>query len=200
MIIAEPSWPDWISAIASLVSAIAVVVGAYLGLQQISVWRTQSLQQKRASLAEDILSLAHEIDDVMRLVRSPFESIPLEKKDDKYYILDARFSRLSERNEVFDKMRKTQVRAKFILRDTEVEKAIDKLFQARRNFNVALEMLALYARDPPQSDESKDIYLQSRRTLYGTFSDDDELHTSIQVALATLELRLGPTVRLNDGR
>ncbi len=194
-----PSITDWMQALSGIVSAAGVVGGILVAWCQLNSWRNQSLVQRRSELAENILSAAKEIDDVMRNVRSLFGSgVPEDKRADKYFILNEKLRRLNDNSAAFQFLRKSQVKAKFIIQDTAVDAAIEQLFQARVDFLEAIDSVATYRDNPPQSDESKKLLNESERDMYGTYSDRDRINRSIQDALIKLEVRLGPTVRLND--
>lgn len=197
---ASSSSTDWLLAVGAILSALGVWGGVFVAWTQLKGWKAQSLIQRKSELAEGILSAAYEIDDVMRNVRSPVEDVPAGKRDDKYFIFNEKIRRFNELSASFQLLRKAQVKAKFIIQEAAVDRAIEQLFQARSDFRVAINMLAMYVDNPPQGEDSKKLYRESQRDMYGTYSSSDRIHTSIQDALLKLETLLGPFVRLNGGR
>lgn len=191
---------DWLLAAGAIISALGVWGGVITAWTQLKSWRNQLLTQRKSEIAENILSAAYEIDDVMRRVRSIVEHVPIEKVGEKLFIYNEKIRRLNENSSSFDMLRKNQVRAKFVIQNPAVDRAIDQLFDARAEFRVAIEMMAMYENNPPQSEDSRKNYNESQRNIYSTGSSRDKIYVSIQDALIKLETLLGPFVKLNDNR
>ncbi len=143
----EPSLTDWISAGAAIVSTIVVIWALLYAKRQISVWKTEAQQRRRAEVAEDLLAAAHGAADVIRSLRSPFSSVPVEEAKNRTYIYEQKLRRMAERGAVFETLRHAQIRAKAVLQDETTDAAVEKVFKVRGELLAALEIVIDYARD-----------------------------------------------------
>jgi hypothetical protein len=189
---------DWMSAIGNLASGLGVLAGVLLTARQFEIWRKQALVQKKAALAEDILSSAYEVNDVLECVRSSFESLPQEELSNKYYTLNAKMKRLQENRACFDNLRRHQVRAKFLIGDDAVDNSIQELFKARQSVWAALATLGAFVDDPPRDEDNRKLAVELRSQIYAKYTERDKLSKEINEALDCLKEKLGPYVRMGS--
>jgi hypothetical protein len=191
---------DWISATASVISALGVLIGLAFAWRQLHNWRSQSRNIRRAEVAEDIIGAAHSIIDLMKGVRSRRAQIPIDQSKNKTYLLEQRLKRLSDGNEIFIRLRDLQIKASQLIQDTKVDREIEKFFQARLDFWSGVDVLVDYV-DVKRVDisaDEKQMILEARQKTSGSFDSKDALHTVMKDALVALECYLGPIIRLNE--
>ena len=130
-----PFVTDWIVAVSALVSAVAVVWALAYARKEISAWRDEARGRRRAQVAEDVLAAAHNATDVIRSLRSPMDSVPVEMIKDRTYTYKRRHERMVERGEIFVALRHAQIRAKAVFRDDGVDAAVEKIFGVQGRFH-----------------------------------------------------------------
>jgi len=198
--LSEASIPDWISSIAAAIGALAVVIGLFRADKKVSEVLRNARLLKRSEIAEELIAIALNVEDAMKDIRNPFDSIPKEKAQDRLYGYQRRYERLAKYNELFQRLREAQIRERALIGDSEVSRSVDVLFDARSEVAVAIEMLADLSQeiDSRPSQEERDQRVRMRRTLYGSFSDADELGSKVSGAVNEIEERLRPYARLED--
>lgn len=194
----SPSLPEWISALSSAVSAIAVVVGLVAAFRQLDNWRTQTISQKKAETAEKIVTLARSIQDVLKAARTNMISNPKEKVDDRHYAFDLRWSLVRDNKNLFEELRSAQFKAKLFAFGTDIDLLVDKIFDARRRFWLALQILADYADAKGITEDEEAIVVEARRDAYAGSKERDSLASDLSNAVDQLEVLLGPIVRHNS--
>jgi hypothetical protein len=196
--VTNPTIPDWISAFAALIGSVAVVVGLYKANSKINEAQRTARQLRRSTVAEELVAVAYNVDDALRHIRNPMDSIPKEKISDKVYPYQRRYERIGEYNELFNDLRDAQIRVRAVIGDQIVDKAVEELFKARNQVSISIKLLADYARDDDggRRPEERDHKMKLRRDLYGSFSEEDELGQRISAAVKTIEGKLNPIARL----
>ncbi|MCB2144357.1 MAG: hypothetical protein KDE02_16810 [Rhodobacteraceae bacterium] len=194
----EATIPDWINAIAAAVGAIAVIVGLFGAKSTLDANRRSARELRRSQVAEELLALAHNVDDALRDIRNPFDSIPKDKAGDRFYGYQKRYERVANYNDLFKALRDAQIRVRAVIGDQEIDHAVETLFKARHRVAAAIEGLAEYARDDvDQSDpEIRTLLKEWRTELYGSYSARDEFGKEILAAVKTIENGLNPVARL----
>ncbi len=189
---------DWISAGSSVVSTVLVMVGLLLAYKQIGIWKEEARHRRRAESAEGLLAAACSAVDVMDSVRSPLSSIPKEELNNKGYVFIQKSNRLNERGSIFENLRHAQVRARAVLQNNDVDTAVDKLLEARKDFFVALETAMSYVDTGPHGLDAEDAALlkDAKKKIYGRYNNEDELHNLMHNALKDLDQQLGPIIRI----
>jgi len=191
-----PFVTDWIVAVSAFVSAGAVVWALVYAYKEISAWRDEARGRRRAQVAEDVLAAAHNATDAIRSLRSPMDSVPVEKIKDRTYIFKRRHERMVERGEIFVALRHAQIRAKAVFGDDGVDAAIEKIFQVRIDFVGALEDVVdcMIGEEDLDADDRKFLH-EARKKIFGRFNENDELHITLTDALNKLDKILGSVVR-----
>lgn len=189
-----PLVTDWISSASNLLSSLFVGVGLAVAWFQLGSWRHQAKTIKKVELAESILSTSFEILDVMASARNPFSSIPMEKADDPRYIYQRRMQFIQDNASLFASLRKSQIRARIFVFDGRIDSAIQSIFEVRRDFWNAADMLVEYALERPATSEECDMLKDARSVLFAR-SKDDKTQKKLDDALAVLETLLGEIVR-----
>ncbi len=191
-----PFVTDWIVAVSAFVSAGAVVWALVYAYKEISAWRDEARGRRRAQVAEDVLAAAHNATDAIRSLRSPMDSVPVEKIKDRTYTYKRRYERMVERGEIFEALRYAQIRAKAVLRYDGVDPAIEKIFRVRMDFMFALQDAVDSVTDEQDLDPDDREFLQEqRKMIFGRFNENDELHVTLTDALNELDKILGPVAR-----
>ena len=193
-----PMVTEWISALSSFVSALAVVGGVFFASRQLDSWRNQSQQTRSRELAEEIWANAHKILDAFYMLRNPLSQVPISEVKNRTYIYERRLSLLREKDVLFDGMRELQIRAKSILREPKVDNAIDAMFAARAELVYNLEEIIELQADVKDLDaDSRTILVEARKIAFGRFDTKDEFGTRLNEKLSILEALLGPVTRLS---
>ena len=84
--------------------------------------------EKRAEVAENLITVALKIQDAMHYIRSRWGKVPADKANDECYLYEQRYERIAEYNDLFEKLRDIQIKVKTIIGDVEVEQAVENLF------------------------------------------------------------------------
>ena len=193
---AGPFVTDWIVAGSSFVSAVVVCFAFLYARKEISAWRDEARGRRRAQVAEDVLAAAHDAADLIRSLRSPMDSVPVEKVKDKTYIYKRRHERMVERGEIFEALRYAQIRAKAVLRDDRVDAAIKNIIGVRMDFMFALHDMVDYLTGEEGLDpDDRDLFRKYHKMIFGRFNEKDQLHVTLTEALNILDEILGPVIR-----
>jgi hypothetical protein len=194
----DASVPDWINAIAAAVGALAVVAGLFGANRKINEGRELARQQRRASVAEELISVAYNVGDAFKTIRSPLSTIPKDKIDDKLYGLERRYEGVMRYNTLFEELRQANIRARTVIGDENIIKAVDgavdDLFRARNEVLIALEEMACYARGDEDPDRERGREL---RSIMFSHSRDDLIGERISSAVTIINERLGPIARMD---
>ncbi len=192
----EPTFVEYVTAVSSVVSTIAVVVGLYYGYRQITVWRIDARARRRAEVAEEVLAASYSAGDVISSLRSRLSQVPVDEIENRAYVYEQRWDRMSERSSVFENLRHAQIKAKAVLQSEKTEEAIEAIYKVRNEFLLALEFLAEFAREENPSREETYGMKEFRQKVFGSFDEQDVLNNQLKQALSNLDTELGPTIRL----
>lgn len=190
-----PTAIEWVSAIANVGTAVAVIVGVVIARQQLNSWRSEARERRRADAAEKLIAAAYEVDDILKRTRSRFDSIPQDKVDDKIFPIQRRYDRLFEASNSFEKLRRAQIAVRTLIGSEEVDQSVQVLFSVRGSVFAALEELADFIREGPDSVD-REFKIEMRRTAYGSYDDNDKIGQRQVSALETIEKSLMRYARL----
>ncbi len=191
----DPSIPDWINAGAAAIGALAIVVGLFGANAKINESSRAARQIRRSEVAEELISLAFNVDDAFRDMRNPFDTVPKEKMNDRKYSFQRRYERLVKYNDLFKSLRDAQIRVRAIIGNSRVDDAVEMLFRARGEVAIAIEELAEMA-DEELNPEDRESRIGYRKTLFGSFSKRDTLGQMIIEAVEAIERELAPIARI----
>ncbi len=188
---------EGIAAVSQLGMMFAVASGVWVAYNQLHAWREQDLVTKRSRLAEDLLATTLEISDILRGLRTPFDSIPESERDNRSYVYQKRLERFNAFSDKFDELRRLSIRAHAVLGVDEVDRAVEVLFDVRHRTIVAVQML--HDRPNVSGEEDEDtpkLYQQLRTDMYGVYSEKhDPLGMEQLRAIETLKTELTPIIR-----
>ncbi len=63
--------PEWISALANLMTGLAAVVAGWAGVRGLNAWRTEMVGRRKTDLAEEVLAGFYRARDVLTWARFP---------------------------------------------------------------------------------------------------------------------------------
>lgn len=63
--------PDWISALANLMTGLAAVVAGWAGVRGLNAWRTEMVGRRKTELAEEVLAGFYRVRDILTWARFP---------------------------------------------------------------------------------------------------------------------------------
>ena len=190
---------EGIASISQLVTALAVAAGVWVAYRQLSTWRDERQETTIFEVSLELMLNSIEVSDTLKSLRSPFDSIPIEEKDNKIYPYEKRLKRFSEAASHFERLRKSQLVAFAVLQDETLNEAVEVLFEVRRNTIVAIEMLAQERETYGDEDqENKKFYHSLRRDMWGSYSEKyDPLGMKQINALETIRRILTPNIKLH---
>ena len=191
-----PNIIDWLSAGGNLITAVAVATGVFIAWKQLSIWKNEAVTRRRAEVAEGLLSAAYNVDDILRSLRSPFDSIPIEEKDNPRYIYEQRYKRFVERSEDFAELRRAEVRAFPFFQHTTLKDVIAVFYKVRADAMIAIDMLSSRTDLAGEDQDTREMYAQMRHDMYGSYSARDVLGQKQIAAMKALEEMLLPAIRL----
>lgn len=195
-----PLITDWIVALSSVASALAVVLGVMFAAAQVNSWRTESKEKRRRELAEELWATSHKIVDVFAAVRTPFSWVPKEEAGNRNYVYERRYKILHEKGGLFESLRDHQIRAKSVLADIAIDGPVDKIFEARSELFLSLEEIIEFL-DPgfTHGTETRKLLVEARRKIWGNSGMKDDFGKALEDNLKVLEILLGPVIRLSPG-
>lgn len=162
---------------------------AFFGFRTFDRWKREKLEEKRIEVAFDALALAYETKFVFRHIRGimsqgyEWEDMPKRdgESEDKrtrrgpYY---ATFKRIQQNKEFFEKVWKLQPRCMAVF-GRDIESTFLKMHQARRNIEVAAQMLAERIDEPfeDRDESTRELYKQLHRDLWdhGDYEKEKDL-------------------------
>jgi membrane-associated HD superfamily phosphohydrolase len=191
---------EGITGVSSLASAIVLGAATVIAWLQLDSWKHQRVAIKKAEIAEELIAACLDVDDALAHIRTPFDSIPIEKAKDKIYPYQQRLDRIQSYGERFRALRSAQIRARAVIGDKKVDESVDVLFQARARVLTAIEMLAEYAREDyaSQDQSDRDRKKRLRSDLYGASKEYDELGKKVREAVELIEMQMIGLVRLEE--
>ncbi len=133
--------------------------------------------------------------DVIQSLRSPMSRVPKESTSDPGYIYKQRWERMADRNEVFERLRHAQVRAKVVLQNNSADSDIEEIFRIRVELLIALEMLLEMSSYEDLTKEEVEQRIDLKRKAFGHGKNDD-FGKKIEQTLRSVEEKLGPVARL----
>lgn len=169
---------DVINATAQFGMMIAVFAGVWVAYHQLKANRKAASLRRSAELAEELIVVASQLEDAFKRMRNPFDSIPEEHKDDREFMYQKRYERITEANDLFLKLREFQIRCEAVIQDVDIKKSVTELFNFRADIAIAIEELIDENRLEIE-ERSNQRWQDARKTLYGSWSERDELGTKI---------------------
>ena len=75
--------PDWISALANLMTGLAAVVAGWAGVRGLNAWRTEMVGRRKTELAEEVLAGFYRARDILTWARFPASNDNDDGEDDR---------------------------------------------------------------------------------------------------------------------
>jgi hypothetical protein len=186
---------DRLSEAGQFISALAISIGVFIAWRQLSTWRDQSLSERRAEIAIEIVGLAHEIKNSFDEVRTPSELISVDADDPegKLKRVQARLDRLFATNAEFDRLAKLRIRQRLIIGSQEVDELVKEFHEIRTMVLVLLSRLIRHhksARYNLSERELERIY-EAEDAMYGAGNSEDSIEKRLIRCIEGLEKALG---------
>lgn len=185
-----PTLTDWISALSSLLGALAVTAGLLTAWLTYRANRRSARDLRRAQVAEDLIAVAFKIEDAFRYIRNPADRVPQEKVNDANYQLQMRYERITKYNELFNELRDAHIHVRAVIgkvNSQQIDAAVDDLFLIRSEISTAIEMLVDHAEIPPNDAEERQNWVSWRRVAFGDFCPGDQLGERILKKVGVIE-------------
>ena len=188
-----------VSAAAQLITGVAVAVGVWIAWRQLGSWRDEAKSKRKALIAEELLDAAYACDRAIKYVRNPWGTkAPENDANPDTFARRERMNRSHEKQECFERLGVANVRSKAILGVEEVNAAVDALFDVKQEVDASLASLATRAGGREDTD-TEAFYEKCNRSVFGSYSERDELGTRQIKAIESLEEHLFPFVRFEIG-
>jgi len=164
------SWSEigeFVKAVAPGFTAAAACTAAWIGWHGLEKWRSETLGKRKAEIAETTLASVYEMEEILRLARSPWvqphetakkEGLPDEVATDPNYAPEAR---LLEHQEFFGRFR-TQKFAFAAVFGRDAAQALDGLWQCRLEINRAVDNLLRNKEMSPRNRDMRTIDAEDR--------------------------------------
>ena len=75
--------PEWISALANLMTGLAAVVAGWAGVRGLDAWRAELVGQRKTELAEEVLAGFYRVRDILTWARFPASDDNDDGEDDR---------------------------------------------------------------------------------------------------------------------
>ena len=189
-----------IAAFSQLGTTFVLGCGVWVAYRQLHVWREQDVKKKKADIAEELLAVSLEVSETLRGLRTPFDRIPEQERENRSYIYQKRLERFNEKAERFETLRRLNIRASAVLGSQLVEDAVNVLFEVRQRTIIAVQMLHDRGEFYGEEDEkTRNIYEEMHQDMWGIYSEKyDPLGMKQLDAIETLKKQLPPFVRYEE--
>ena len=214
-----PSGPQWtdvgglaVAAIECLVVAVTAIAAAWAAVKGLNAWRNEIQGRRQYELAEEVLTLAYEARDVIRIMRSPLGRVdegstrqpqPGEDKTTAEFRRRAYvpFERFNKNREPFAKLESLRFRLMAVI-DPDAAKPIEELRSVVFEVFTAAEMLAehYWPRQGGKfsSEDEFKVHLNGmwgNEAIFWAHSKDDPIAPKVDDAIARLETICTPILR-----
>lgn len=197
-------WNEVWRAAPPIIQAVSVAVAAYFAVRSLNAWRDQTIGRRKFEVAEEIIVAAFKAQDALEWIRSPLgwsgeakdrPKIPGEtegeaRQRETYYIPIAR---IKERSEEFAELARVLHLARAHFPDA--VRSIQELFNIRREINVDAQMLGEMVGEEITDNDTKELRIKMRRTIWGTGGKQDEIAPRIQNAIEMVDEVCGPSMK-----
>jgi hypothetical protein len=170
---------EGIAAVSQLGMAIAVGLGVAVAFFQLRAGRQERTFQRRGELAEDLAVAISLVEDAFKNMRNPFDTVPAERTQDRVFIYQKRYERISDSNDAFSRLREIQVRWDAVCPHVTIKSNVTALHNFRKDIAIAVETLVEDAKDN-HDRVPKDELNDAHDKLFGFWGDRDEFGQKIE--------------------
>ena len=199
----ETSFPEWIAAIANIVTAVAVACGVYVARRQLDIWRQEARQKRQAEVAEDALVAVAEVDEALRQFRMDVNSVDIDDRlqPDGMYLRQRKL--IDGHKNTFLSLRKAQISAESTL-TLEVAKKISSDMQELLNIRFEISEANQGMLELPEEHVLNDRERESLYRMRGVLGEilfqnseasPDGIDTRRESAVQRIRELLGPIAR-----
>ena len=189
-----------------IIKLISVLIGSFVAVFGITAWRRETLGKRKIELAEEILSLFYEIDDVFSEIRSPFgrvdegktrktekyESEKEKKARDNAFVI---YERYTKHQETFAKFMMLRYRAMAVFGEEWGDPFVSVQMLLRKLFSSSRRLSELWSRDSRlMRDEAEAVRVKNQIEKYESifwegYGDTDPIREELQVIRVQLETK-----------
>jgi hypothetical protein len=181
-------WAFGWTQVLTIVGLVLTASIAGFGFRTFGRWKREKLEERKIEVAFDTLTIAYETKFVFQYIRGimvhgyewadmPKREGDSEDRRNRRGTFYASLKRIEQNKDFFDRVWQVQPKCMTVF-GRQVEDTFLKLHQARRNIEVAAQMLAEEIDDPilTNDQETRDLYKQLRRDLWdhGNFEADKD--------------------------
>ncbi|QNR62900.1 hypothetical protein H9N28_15340 [Rhodobacter capsulatus] len=177
-----------------MAAAIAVIAAN----RQVEAWRAEARAKRRAEIAEELVSLAFEVEDAFRAIRHPSMSLVGVNKENSLVYFERKLSRMGTYDELFLRFRRAQIRVKAIIGNAVVDEAVNTIHASRNRLVIALSALLAESKMSSPNNDSK-FSDEWRSMASSNQNNDDETSVELSSCVKTIYAELNSIVQLKDG-
>jgi hypothetical protein len=195
--------PDWVSAVADSVTAIAAATAAFQGIKSLNAWRGEAIGRRQFEVAEDVLATFYTMQDVIYQVRAPLvlaAEMQTEEGLDDRIATDADYAplrRLSRHQQTISEFRSKRpvFAAIFGKEKTEPFQEIERiLIEIKTAVEARLE--GKRAGLPNRGDADYEFYREMSRIIFRfPGKDKDPITPRVEGAVKSVEEICEPVIR-----
>ena len=175
--------------------AFAVSFGVWVAYRQLEGWRKERQTIRKSEVAEEMIFIVSNIEDAFKNIRNRIDHRPVGKADDKKFVYERRYQRITDANELFQRLREFQIRCDAVIGSEVTKPHVTALFNARTEVALAIEELSDLSED--SNDAAAEELRKNRRVLYGTWTDKDELGMKIIGSIEAIKSKLSDYAQLS---
>lgn len=188
------NWGPWqfgTTELIAMLQLLTMLLIAWWAKDSVQKWITQRNTLRKAEVAEEVLALLYEAEEVFKTIRNPLEYVPedelsLPAKDRAFANKKRRYQRVEEQKDFFTRMYKILPVSKTLF-PPPVGDNIRKVIVLRNQFLNAADTMYDYELDEIQhtrldNDEIKRRTEKSKELrciIFGKFDEDDKMHKTL---------------------
>ncbi len=204
--------PDLLETASRIISSIAAIIVSVAAVCGVTSWWREFRGKRRAELAEEVLAIFYQVRDAIRYMRNPTgylgegesrksrenETEKEKEAGDRAHVM---FVRYDHHSELFAKLRTTRYRFMAQLGNKagepfdDMEHILTKLLVAARMLATLWAETRVYTScDSRRVQKHHESVKKYEAVFYGTFCDQDEIHSRLEAAVSAMEETCRPII------
>jgi hypothetical protein len=180
---------DGISAIGQLLGGSAVCCGVWVAYSQLEHARTEKNRARKAELLEMLNLQIHRIEDAFREFRLQPEISPEDYLSSRSTVIQSRSRVISERQELFRKLRDSQVMVELAFSISDLKCHVTKMFDARNAILISLEGMKIVDAARKGRAEFQTDRLFTISAAFGDWSENDSFGVKLESDIEAFKRR-----------
>ena len=184
--------------ISETATAVSVVIAAFSFVYGVSAWKREFVGKRRFELAEEVLALAYEIEEIIGSIRSGFVYVPQPndsgEKDQARSLADSIMERICSKQERFATFQSYKYRFKAMFGD-DMGLSFSEIRDVRNEISISVEMLANdywlpnreHGMDPDEIERHRDNKHRHESIIWNRGKDNDKIGPRVREAVSRIE-------------